>query len=156
MWGSDARLCSAYPLLSRYGPSCPYVTPASTVTVRALASSSIPRIGFSDKKLESLSAIELKQCRVPSTFNLLSERKIDCACSIDEASSRRSVPYTILPAQLVSLWFAFSMEMGLSKEPAMALENNCRKVRLSIKRLQIVSDLSRTLSEPPTDSTAGY
>ena len=36
MWGSEARLCSANPLLSRYGQSWPYVMPASTVTVPAL------------------------------------------------------------------------------------------------------------------------
>ena len=70
--GNEARLCSAKPLPSRYGESCPYVMPALTVTVRAFESSATTSsIDFKERKSSVLSAMLLKQCRVPSTFNLL-------------------------------------------------------------------------------------
>ena len=77
--------------------------PASTVTLRATGSNATtPSIGFKERKSFLLSAMVLKQWRVPSTFNLVCFLIKVRTCSRDDAGYRVSVPYSILPAQFVS------------------------------------------------------
>ncbi len=78
--------------------------PASTVTVRATGSSATTSsIDFKDRKSCVLSAMLLKQWRVPSTFSLLRFLTKFRTCWREAAGYRLSVPYSMLPAQFVSL-----------------------------------------------------
>src|ERR1700730_17820486 len=78
--------------------------PAATVTVRASASNPTTwSIDFKERRLWVLSAMLLKQWRVPSTFNLLCFFTNSRTCSSDLAEYTRSVLYSKFPAQFVSL-----------------------------------------------------
>src|SRR5450432_3281534 len=77
--GREARLCRANPFLSRYGASSPYFIPPSTVTV--LLTVSRDKILFrllDETRLNLLSAIELKQCLVPSPRSFSDFLTSDC------------------------------------------------------------------------------
>src|SRR6266436_8113085 len=78
--------------------------PASTVTVRASGfSATTLSIGFKERKSWVLSAMLLKQWRVPSTFNRLCFFTKSRACSSELAEYRLSVLYSRLPAQFFNL-----------------------------------------------------
>src|SRR5438445_5462218 len=78
--------------------------PASTVTVCASGSSATTlSIDFKDRKLCALSAMLLKQWRVPSTFRLLCFLTKLRTCWSEAAEYRLSVLYSRLPAQFFSL-----------------------------------------------------
>src|SRR5450631_1080218 len=103
--------------------------PASTVTVIAAASIAITLfIGFKEIKLSLLSAIVLKQWRVPSTFILLYFFTMSATCSIDSAGYKRSVLYSILPAQFFIFSPGISLSNGENKGAVMSAEDNLIKV----------------------------
>src|SRR5713101_8551078 len=78
--------------------------PASTVTVCACGSSAITlSIDLRERRLYLLSAMLLKQWRVPSTFNRLCFFTKSRACSSELAEYRLSVLYSRLPAQFFNL-----------------------------------------------------
>src|SRR5438309_10549373 len=78
--------------------------PAPTVTVWACASNATTSsIGFSERRFCVLSAMSLKQWRVPRTLSLLCFLTNSCTCSSELAEYKRSVPYSRLPAQFFSL-----------------------------------------------------
>src|SRR6266436_5448316 len=78
--------------------------PASTVTVRASGfSATTLSIGFKERKSWVLSAMLLKQWRVPSTFNRLCFFTKSRACSSELAEYKLSVLYSRLPAQFFNL-----------------------------------------------------
>src|ERR1039458_833277 len=85
MWGSEARLCSAKPLLSRYGQSWPYVMPASTVTVRATGSSATTScIGFRSDVGERSQVVQRKTLAVEVWAELaIRDAGIDGHCAGD-------------------------------------------------------------------------
>src|SRR5215468_11232591 len=60
-------------------------------------------MGLSDRKALLLSAILLKQCRVPRTLKRECLRTKDCTSSSAWAECRFSVPYSRLPAQFFNL-----------------------------------------------------
>src|SRR5579862_9631466 len=73
----------------------------------------------------------LKQCRVPRTLTLSSDRKTARTSSIEEASRRRSVLYEKLPAQFVSFAFSAQPESVATTGLARVAESRLKKVRLS-------------------------
>src|SRR5258708_40359165 len=78
--------------------------PASTVTVRASGSNEITlSIDRTERKSYLLSAMLLKQWRVPSTFSWLCFFTKSRACSSELAEYRLSVLYSRLPAQFFNL-----------------------------------------------------
>src|SRR5215510_12843882 len=60
-------------------------------------------MGFRERKALLLSAILLKQCRVPRTLNFACFRTKDCTSSSNRAEVRFSVPYSRFPAQFFNL-----------------------------------------------------
>src|SRR5450755_1782060 len=103
--------------------------PASTVTVIAAASMATTLfIGLREIKLSLLSAIVLKQWRVPSTFILLYFFTISATCSTDSAGYNLSVLYSILPAQFLIFSPGISLINGENKGAAMSVEDNLIKV----------------------------
>src|ERR1700722_2999531 len=76
--------------------------------------------------------MELKQCRVPSTFTLFCDLRRIRICSIDAASRTRSVPYVRFPAQLVNFSFSAHAVRGASTGLAMPAESKLRNVRFFI------------------------
>src|SRR5580698_3291484 len=82
--GNEARLCSAKPWLSRYGASCPYLTPAPTVTVCDFASIVISSKLASEIWLAVLSAMLLKEWRAPRALNLLQCLTTCCTSSSED------------------------------------------------------------------------
>src|SRR4030095_3093159 len=60
-------------------------------------------MGFKERKALLVSAILLKQCRVPRTLNFACLRTKDCTSSSERAEVRFSVPYSRFPAQLFNL-----------------------------------------------------
>src|SRR5262245_45104392 len=117
MCGSEARLCSAYPLSCSQGANRPYVMFASTITCfSASFSMGSLRMSVSDKKPFLLSAIVLKQCLVPSTFSFSVFLTYSFTSATDFAAFRFSVLYSMFPAQFFSfsgtLLFAPSLATG--------------------------------------------
>src|SRR6266571_8715210 len=109
--------------------------PASTVTVRAWGSrATTESIGFNERRLSELSAMSLKQWRVPRTFNLVCFLTNSCTRSSEWAGYRRSVPYSRLPAQ----FFGFSPDAqarrGETTGAATSAEESLRKARLFMVR----------------------
>src|SRR6266566_2137213 len=104
--------------------------PASTVTVRAFESNAMTlSCDFNERSSFELSAMSLKQCRVPRTFNLLCSLTKFRTSSGERAEYNRSVPYARLPAQLVN--FSDAQEKtGESSGLAAAAEQSRMKVRL--------------------------
>src|ERR1700730_1427406 len=93
--------------------------PASTVTVCASGSNATTSsIDFKDRKLFVLSAILLKQWRVPSTFSLLCFLTYLRTCSSELAEYKRSVLYFRLPAQFCRLFFDAQANTGEITGPA--------------------------------------
>src|ERR1043165_4991077 len=77
---------------------------ASTVTVRSPSSNSgASCISVSDKNASLLSAIVLKQCRVPRTFSLLCFLTYSFTSSTYFAAYKFSVLYSTFPAQFFNL-----------------------------------------------------
>src|SRR6266478_878713 len=107
--------------------------PASTVTVRASGSNATTlSIDFKDRKLSVLSAMLLKQWRVPNTFSLLRFLTQPRTCSSEFAVYRRSVLYSRLPAQFLSLTLAVQVRRGETAGLAITAEKNLIKVLLFI------------------------
>src|SRR6266481_7810648 len=115
------------------------------VTVRASAfRSTTLSIAFIERNWSWLSAMWLKQWRVPSTFSLLCLRTNSCTASTEPAENTRSVPYSTFPAQL---WSFSSAAQAVSLERnglAIAAEQILRKVLLFMAVLR----KSCTLSGP--------
>src|SRR5271156_4100417 len=112
--------------------------PASTVTVRAWGSrETISSKGFRERKASLLSAMLLKQWGEPRTLNLPSRLTKYWTCSNEMAAERRSVLYSRLPAQLVSLSGAAQAERWEIAEVAMVAEESFRKVRLFMAKREI-------------------
>src|ERR1043166_3419685 len=94
---------------------------ASTVTVPAAASSAgASFISVSDKNVSLLSAIVLKQCRVPSTFSLPVFLTYSFASARDFAAYQLSVLYSIFPAQ----FFGLSSTLLFAPIPAIGDKND--------------------------------
>ena len=107
------------------------------VTVRASAFRlTTLSMAFIERNWSWLSAMWLKQWRVPSTFSLLCLRTNSCTSSTEPAENIRSVPYSTLPAQL----WSFSEEaqaVSLDRNGlAIAAEQILRKVRLFMVALK--------------------
>src|SRR5438270_8914446 len=103
----------------------------STVAVRAsefMATSS--SAGFNDRNWFVLSAILLKQWRVPSTFSLDCFRTKSRACSREVTVYKFSVPYSTLPAQFFSLLSGSSAKRGETAGPASMPEKSLMKLLL--------------------------
>src|SRR5437016_12137376 len=114
--------------------------PAWTVTVCASGSSlTTSSIGFRDRKLSVLSAMLLKQWRVPSTFNLCCFLTYFRASSSELAEYKRSVLYSRLPAQFDSLSFVARAKRGEITGLAIIAEKSLIKVLLFIAIVQAVS-----------------
>src|SRR6266851_3423481 len=117
--------------------------PASTVTVCASGSSATTSsIGFRDRKLSVLSAMLLKQWRVPSTFNLCCFLTYFRTSSSELAEYKRSVPYSRLPAQFDSLSFVARAKRGEITGLAISAEKSLIKVLLFIATFQAESTLT--------------
>src|ERR1700730_5357233 len=109
--------------------------PAATVTVRAFASNPTTwSIDFKERRLSVLSAMLLKQWRVPSTFNLLSFLTNSRTCSSELAEYMRSVLYSKFPAQFFSLSPAIQANRVGMTGLATIAEQSLMKVRLFIVR----------------------
>src|SRR5579863_243542 len=107
--------------------------PAPTVTVDALASSLITSSkAFRDSRLCVLSAILLKQCRLPSTFKLLSRLTYSCACCTEFAEYKRSVLYSRLPAQFFKRSAPAQLSIGNTTWLEATAASNLTKVLLSM------------------------
>src|SRR2546426_6829972 len=114
--------------------------PASTVTVWACASNpTTSSIGFSERRFCVLSAMSLKQWRVPRTLSLLCFLTNSCTCSRELAEYRRSVPYSRLPAQFLSLSPDAQARRGETTGAAISAEESLMKVRLSIGKVERVA-----------------
>src|SRR5579859_5438043 len=107
------------------------------VTVRACAfKSTTLSIAFIERNWSWLSAIWLKQWRVPSTFSLFCLRTNSCTSSTVPAENTRSVPYSTFPAQL---WSFSSEAQAVSLERnglAIAAEQILKKVLLFMAALR--------------------
>src|SRR5229473_6433414 len=116
--------------------------PASTVTVCACGSSAITlSIDLRERRLYLLSAMLLKQWRVPSTFSWLCFFTKSRACSSELAECRLSVLYSRLPAQFFNLSPAiFSPDIqansGEMKGVANITEESLIKVLLFMARVK--------------------
>src|SRR6476660_8537695 len=117
--------------------------PASTVTVRAAGSRAMTlSIERSESRLNLLSAMLLKQCRVPSTLRWLCFLTKSRACSSELAEYRFSVLYSRLPAQFFNLSpailpsFAHANRADSNREGTNGVgsiaDESFRKVRLSM------------------------
>src|ERR1700730_6769238 len=107
--------------------------PAATVTVRAFASNPTTwSIDFKERRLWVLSAMLLKQWRVPSTFNLLCFLTNCRTCSSELAEYKRSVPYSKFPAQFFSLSPDIQANRGEMTGLAAIAEESLIKVLLFI------------------------
>src|SRR5437763_13578412 len=111
--------------------------PAWTVTVCASGSrATSSSIGFRDRKLSVLSAMLLKQWRVPSTFNLCCFLTYFRTSSSELAEYKRSVLYSRLPAQFDSLSFVARAKRGEITGLAIIAEKNLIKVLLFITMVE--------------------
>ena len=112
MWGSEAKLCSANPLLSRYGHSWPYVMPASTVTVRAPAVQRHHLVHRLQRK-QIVAAVRDGVETVPRAEHLhfFLGPQIERICSTEAPPAGGPCCTMRLPAQLVSFCF-LSMPKG--------------------------------------------
>ena len=118
--------------------------PPSTVTVGAAASSvAILAIGRTDRKSSVLLAIVLKQWRVPSTFSLLCFATYSRTCSTEFAEYKRSVPYSRLPAQFVSLSSGIAASSGEMIGLAIIAEESLINVLLFIAFPSSAQGISR-------------
>src|SRR5882757_3311575 len=79
-----------------------------------------------------LSAMRLKQCRVPSTFSLLYFFTNSLTCSMDVGEYRLLVLYSILPAQFCNFSPCSQLVIGEITVPAANAADNLRKVRFFI------------------------
>src|SRR5206468_2413123 len=110
--------------------------PASTVTVRAAGSRAITlSIDRSESRLYLLSAMLLKQWRVPSTFRWACFFTKSRVCSKEFAEYNLSVLYSRLPAQFFSLSLAIlpsfiQANSGEIKGVANSADESLRKVLL--------------------------
>src|SRR6266581_4320504 len=123
--------------------------PASTVTVRAWGSrATTESIGFNERRLSELSAMSLKQWRVPRTFNLRCFLTNSCTRSSERAGWRRSVPYSRLPAQFLSFSPDAQAMRGETTGAATIAEESLRKARLFMdqgKRSDLAVPLDETV-----------
>src|SRR5580704_9988051 len=121
--------------------------PPSTVTVRVVASSAtILAMGRTDRKSSVLLAIVLKQCRVPSTLSLLCLVTNSRTCSVVFAEYKRSVPYSRLPAQFVSLSPGIAASSGVTIGLAIIAEESLINVLLFMIFPSSALDERRVLS----------
>src|SRR5467141_28097 len=128
--------------------------PARTVTVCASGSSATTSsIGFRDRKLSVLSAMLLKQWRVPSTFNLCCFLTYFRTSSSELAESKRSVLYSRLPAQFFSLSCVAQANSGEIAGLAITAEKSLIKVLLFIALAQAESTLTAGISSSLASKT---
>src|SRR5450432_3679497 len=103
------------------------------VTVRAASSRATTLFScLREIKLSLLSAMVLKQWRVPSTFTLLYFFTKSITCSIDSGTYSLSVLYSILPAQFFILSAGNSFTNGENNGVVISAEDNLIKVRFFI------------------------
>src|SRR6266478_4528348 len=113
--------------------------PAATVTLRWVESSSTTwSMAFNESRFCLLSAILLKQWRVPRTFSLLSRLTNSRTWSTELAGYRRSVLYSRLPAQFFSLSPRAQASRGESARAAIIAERTLRKDLLSMAGYAVV------------------
>src|SRR2546430_9501039 len=89
-------------------------------------------IGLSERNSALVSAIVLKQWRVPSPLSLFRFLTKSCTSFTDFAEYSLWVPYSILPAQLVSLSLDDHVSSGESTRLVSTAEQAFRKVLLFI------------------------
>src|SRR5207302_9113277 len=89
-------------------------------------------IDLSERNSEGVSAILLKQWRVPSTLSFFRFLTKSWTSLTDFAEYNLSVPYSILPAQLVSLSLDDHVSSGESTRLVSTAEQAFRKVLLFI------------------------
>src|SRR5215469_13340903 len=105
--------------------------PAARVTLRAAGSSRMTlAIVLTDRKECALSAIVLKQWRVPSTFRFGCFTTRFLTCSTESAENNCSVLYWTLPAQLVSLSPNAQESKVESTGVSVNMEHSLRNIRL--------------------------
>src|ERR1700737_2112721 len=105
--------------------------PAPIVTVRSAGfKEKISSMGFKERNWLVLSAILLKQWRVPSTFNLACFLTKFFTCSMELAAYRLSVLYSKLPAQFLSLVSGNAAKSREAAGAATVAESSLMKFRL--------------------------
>src|SRR5882757_4269230 len=105
--------------------------PDPTVTVSAPGSNSNTWSKCRrERKLSVLSAIRLKQWRVPSTFSLWYFFTNSLTCSMDWGEYNLPVLYSILPAQFLNFSSCSQLVIGEITAPATKVEDNLRNVLL--------------------------
>src|SRR2546430_3018148 len=113
--------------------------PAPTVTVCVSGSSeTICSIDFNERKCCLLSAMWLKQWRVPSTFNWLCFFTNSRTCSSEFAEYRSSVLYSKLPAQFLSLSSGTQAKRRETTGPATVADRNVTMVLLFMAKVAAV------------------
>src|SRR5215475_3554177 len=108
-------------------------------------------MGFSERKTFLLSAILLKQCRVPRTLNFTCFRTKDCTSSSERPEVRFSVPYSRLPAQFFSLSPAAQEKRGATAGAAISRDAVLRNRRLFMVRLVAHFSACHGMTEPKED-----
>src|SRR5215469_3353375 len=116
--------------------------PASSVTVRAPRSRAATlSMGLSDKKECVLSAILLKQWRVPSTFRFCCALTTFVICSSELAEYICSVLYSTFSAQFFSLLPSAQLSTGDRTGVAINREESSTKVRLFTESIILARNL---------------
>src|ERR1700680_4581417 len=112
--------------------------PASTVTVRACGSRETTSSNdFNDRKVSLLSAMLLKQWRGPRAFCFGCFFTQSWTWSCDLAAYKRSVLYSRLPAQFVSLSVPAQAKRRRKEGLAIVAEESLMKVRLFIAKPEV-------------------
>src|ERR1700682_6465995 len=120
------------------GDSLPEVMPASTVAVCAAESTVTTSFSsLTERKRSLLSAMVLKQCLVPRTFRRLCFLTKSRTSSTEADDWRRSVLYSILPAQFVILPAPAQAIIGATKRLPITAADSRRKVLLFIIRVSL-------------------
>ena len=113
--------------------------PAPTVTVRLSGSSEIIcSIDFNERKCCLLSAMRLKQWRVPSTFNWLRFFTNSRTCSSEFAECKSWVLYSKLPAQFLSLSSGIQAKRRETRGPATVADRSLIKVLLFMAKVALL------------------
>ena len=97
----------------------------------------ISSIDFKDRNWFVLSAILLKQWRVPSTLNLACLLTKSFTSSTESAAYKFSVLFSKLPAQFFIFVSGSRAKSGETKGPAAIVENSLRNCLLSMLKAQL-------------------
>src|ERR1700730_2989525 len=106
--------------------------PATVTECACGSNATTPSIAFRDRRWLVLSAILLKQWRVPSTFSLFWALTNSRTCSTELAGYKFSVLYSKLPAQFVTLEAGSRAKSGDTTGPAIIAERILIKLLLSM------------------------